>query len=74
MLFPQILISCCSTLTASTPSFDLAAKEGLNCPFLVGGAVVTGSYASSIGAAYAKDGVDAVRVVQQLIKIWGNNK
>ncbi|HLA27828.1 MAG TPA: homocysteine S-methyltransferase family protein [Syntrophales bacterium] len=63
-----------TTMVNMKEVIDLAAKEGLNCPFLVGGAVVTGSYASSIGAAYAKDGVDAVRVVQQLIKIWGNNK
>jgi 5-methyltetrahydrofolate--homocysteine methyltransferase len=44
-----------------------AGREGLSCPFVVGGAVVTESYASSIGAAYAKDGVEAVRVVERLL-------
>ena len=47
---------------------DLARSEGYSCPFVVGGAVVTKSYASSIGAAYAKDGVEAVRVIGQVIK------
>jgi len=46
-----------------------AAKEGLVCPFMVGGAVITQTYASSIGAAYAKDGVDAVRTVQRLLDL-----
>jgi len=45
----------------------LAGQEGLVCPFMVGGAVVTQSYASSIGAAYAKDGVEAVRTVERLL-------
>jgi 5-methyltetrahydrofolate--homocysteine methyltransferase len=47
---------------------DLAKSKGYASPFIVGGAVVTKSYASSIGAAYAKDGVEAVRVIDQLIK------
>ncbi len=45
----------------------LAAQEGLSCRFLAGGAVVTKSYAASIGADYAKDGVEAVRAVERLI-------
>jgi len=45
-----------------------AREAGLSCPFLVGGAVVTKAYADSIGAHYAKDGVDAVRVVQSLVE------
>jgi 5-methyltetrahydrofolate--homocysteine methyltransferase len=47
---------------------ELSEKEGTACPFIVGGAVVSESYASSIGAAYAKDGVEAVRVVERLLK------
>ncbi len=43
-----------------------AKKEKLNCRFIVGGAVVTKSYAQSIGAEYSKDGVEAVRVVKRL--------
>jgi 5-methyltetrahydrofolate--homocysteine methyltransferase len=45
-----------------------AAQEGLKANFLLGGAVVTEAYANSLGAAFAKDGVEAVRVVQKLIK------
>jgi 5-methyltetrahydrofolate--homocysteine methyltransferase len=44
-----------------------AREAGVSCPFLVGGAVVTQAYADSIGARYAKDGVEAVRVAQDLV-------
>jgi 5-methyltetrahydrofolate--homocysteine methyltransferase len=46
---------------------DTAAAEGLPARFILGGAVVTRAYAESLGAAYAKDGVEAVRVVERLI-------
>ncbi|MBN1522299.1 MAG: homocysteine S-methyltransferase family protein [Candidatus Aureabacteria bacterium] len=46
----------------------LARKEGLKCPFIIGGAVVTRSFAESVGASYAKDGVEAVRVAKKLKK------
>jgi 5-methyltetrahydrofolate--homocysteine methyltransferase len=46
----------------------LAHQEGLPCKFMVGGAVVNKSYADSIGAIYAKDGVAAVKVAQSLVK------
>ncbi|MFH1504125.1 MAG: homocysteine S-methyltransferase family protein [Candidatus Omnitrophota bacterium] len=45
---------------------DLAKKEKLNCHFIIGGAVVTKSYAQSIGAEYAANGVEAVKVVKKL--------
>jgi 5-methyltetrahydrofolate--homocysteine methyltransferase len=51
---------------------DLARSEGFPCPFIVGGAVVTKAFAASIGASYAKDGVEAVRVVEQLVKTKRN--
>jgi 5-methyltetrahydrofolate--homocysteine methyltransferase len=35
---------------------------------MIGGAVVTDAYAKSIGASFAKDGVEAVRIVEKLIK------
>jgi 5-methyltetrahydrofolate--homocysteine methyltransferase len=44
----------------------LAAKERLKCEFMVGGAVVTKHFAESIKAAYAKDGVGAVKLAQEL--------
>ena len=45
---------------------DKARIEGLNCRFIVGGAVVTRSFARSLGAEYASDSVEAVRVVKKL--------
>ena len=45
---------------------DLAQRESLDCTFMVGGAVVTKAYAESIGAYYARDGVEAVRVAEKL--------
>ncbi|MDD5729598.1 MAG: homocysteine S-methyltransferase family protein [Candidatus Omnitrophica bacterium] len=45
----------------------LARKEGLSCKFIVGGAVLTESFARSLGAEYGKDGVEAVRVATRLI-------
>jgi 5-methyltetrahydrofolate--homocysteine methyltransferase len=46
---------------------DTARVEGIKTPFILGGAVVTEAYAHSIGAAFAKDGVEAVKVVEKLI-------
>jgi 5-methyltetrahydrofolate--homocysteine methyltransferase len=47
---------------------QLARIRGIKTDFLIGGAVVTEAYANSIGASFAKDGVEAVRVVEKLIK------
>lgn len=44
----------------------MARRAGLKCEFIIGGAVVSRSYAKSIGAEYAKDGVGAVRLAQRL--------
>jgi len=46
----------------------LARAQGLKTDFLIGGAVVTDAYAKSIGAFFARDGVEAVKVVENLIK------
>ncbi len=43
----------------------LAKKEKLNCRFIVGGAVVNRKYAGSIGAEYAQDGIEAVRLLKK---------
>ena len=45
----------------------LAREQGVVCPVLVGGAVVTKAYAESIGAHYARDGVEAVKAARALI-------
>jgi 5-methyltetrahydrofolate--homocysteine methyltransferase len=43
-------------------------KESIKIPVIVGGAVVTGRYANSIGASgYAKDAIDAIALCDQLI-------
>ena len=47
---------------------EKAARAGLAGRFLLGGAVLTQAYADSIGATYARDGVEAVRVVERLMK------
>ena len=47
---------------------SLARAKGIRTDFLVGGAVVTQAYAESIGASFARDGVAAVKAVDQLIK------
>ena len=56
-----------TTTTRMETTLIQARREGLTCPFMVGGAVVTSSWAESIGAHYAKDGVDAVRLADSLL-------
>jgi 5-methyltetrahydrofolate--homocysteine methyltransferase len=56
-----------STMTNMEKIIIRVKETGLSCRFIVGGAVVTEEYARSIGAAYAKDGVEAVRVAETLI-------
>ena len=55
-----------TTMVKMREVIELAEKEKISCSFLLGGAVVTEDFASSLGAAYARDGVDAVRVVERL--------
>jgi len=57
-----------TTMVHMKKVMDLAAKENLSARFMLGGAVVTRAYAESLGAAYARDGVEAVRVVEELIE------
>jgi 5-methyltetrahydrofolate--homocysteine methyltransferase len=55
-----------TTMTQMKEAIALARKQGEQCPFVVGGAVVTKAYAESIGAEYARDGVEAVSVIQRI--------
>ncbi len=55
-----------TTMVSMKEVVDKAKEEGLNCRFIVGGAVVTKSFARSLGAGYASDGVEAVRVAKKL--------
>lgn len=57
-----------TTMTRMKEVIELARRQGQSCPFLVGGAVVTQAYADSIGASYARDGVEAVSVIERLIR------
>ena len=56
-----------TTMVNMKDIIGLARTQGITTDFLVGGAVVTEAYAASIGASFAKDGVAAVRAVDQLI-------
>jgi 5-methyltetrahydrofolate--homocysteine methyltransferase len=56
-----------TTMVNMQEVIELARRESLNCRFMVGGAVVTKAFADSIGAHYARDGVEAVRVAEKLI-------
>ena len=58
-----------TTMIAMKDVVELARREGLATPFIFGGAVVTDVYATSLGASYARDGVEAVRLVEKLLKV-----
>ncbi|MBQ6471559.1 MAG: homocysteine S-methyltransferase family protein [Victivallales bacterium] len=48
---------------------ELARERGMDdLKFIVGGAVVNEDYASSIGAVYAKDAMDTVRIARRLLE------
>ena len=56
-----------TTMVNMKDVINLARAQGISTDFLVGGAVVTREYAGSIGAHFAKDGVEAVKMVGTLI-------
>jgi 5-methyltetrahydrofolate--homocysteine methyltransferase len=57
-----------TTMGKMKETIGRARRENLTCPFLLGGAVVTEEYARSLGAHYAKDGVEAAAVLERLLK------
>ena len=57
-----------TTMVNMKEVIELARTKGYSCPFILGGAVVTKTYAASLGASYAKDGVEAARVIEQVLK------
>lgn len=63
-----------TTMVQMKEVLEAARGEGLSCPFILGGAVVTEKYAESVGALYARDGVEAVRVLASLPGATGCNK
>jgi 5-methyltetrahydrofolate--homocysteine methyltransferase len=57
-----------TTMVNMKEVIDTAKAQGIKTNFILGGAVVNEAYAHSIGAAFAKDGVEAVKVMEKLIK------
>ena len=56
-----------TTMVRMPDVMKLAEKEGIECSFMVGGAVVTREWAESIGANYSRDGVDAIKVAEKIM-------
>jgi 5-methyltetrahydrofolate--homocysteine methyltransferase len=55
-----------TTMVKMEDVVKLARKKKIGCKFIVGGAVVTKSYARQLGARYASDGLAAVKVANEL--------
>ncbi|MFH1094067.1 MAG: homocysteine S-methyltransferase family protein [Candidatus Omnitrophota bacterium] len=55
-----------TTMVNMKEVIDAAKAEKLKCTFIVGGAVITGAFAHSIGAEYASDGIGAVNLAKRL--------
>ncbi len=66
------LIALSALMTTTMPEMaviaDGARERGMQVPILVGGAVVSGDYARSIGAHYAADATEAVRAAKSIIE------
>jgi 5-methyltetrahydrofolate--homocysteine methyltransferase len=56
-----------TTMVNMKKVINATRNEGLECDFMIGGAVVTRPYAESIGARYARDGVEAVRIAEKIL-------
>jgi 5-methyltetrahydrofolate--homocysteine methyltransferase len=56
-----------TTMVNMKEVIDAARRAGINTNFILGGAVVTEAYARSVGAFFAKDGVEAVKIAEKLI-------
>lgn len=57
-----------TTMVNMKDIITFAQASGIQKPFMVGGAVLTENYAKIIGAHFAKDGVEAVKLAEKLIK------
>jgi len=56
-----------TTMASMEETVRVLRGAGISSEVLVGGAVVTEGFASSIGARYAKDGVEAVREAERVM-------
>jgi 5-methyltetrahydrofolate--homocysteine methyltransferase len=65
-------VALSALLTTTMPEMKVVkedlAKQGIDVPVIIGGAVVTSDYAGRIGAAYGKDAVSAVGLAKGIIK------
>jgi 5-methyltetrahydrofolate--homocysteine methyltransferase len=57
-----------TTMVRMKEVVETARAQGITVPFMVGGAAVTPSFATAIGARYSKDGVDAVALAKELAR------
>ena len=57
-----------TTMPRMAEFMELLRKNNVSKPVMVGGAAVTRQFAQSIGAYYAVDAVDAVRVAQEIMQ------
>ena len=58
-----------TTMTAMKEVVELAKEQGVKAKIIIGGAVVTESYAKEIGAdGYSKDAREAVKLVNRLLE------
>jgi 5-methyltetrahydrofolate--homocysteine methyltransferase len=57
-----------TTMPRMAEFMELLHKNNVSKPVMVGGAAVTRQFAQSIGAYYAVDAVDAVRVAQEIMQ------
>ncbi|HAR62437.1 MAG: homocysteine methyltransferase [Candidatus Margulisiibacteriota bacterium] len=67
------LICLSSLLTTTMPEMEIVIKKclegGLRAKVMIGGAVVTQSYADKIGAYYSSDAIEAVDTAKGLVEI-----
>lgn len=56
-----------TTMVRMADTVNLLKEQGLDAKVMVGGAVVTEDFARSIGAHYARDAVEAVRLARELL-------
>lgn len=58
-----------TTMVNMQEAIEQVRLAGMVCEVMVGGAVVTEGYAKSLGVRYAKDGVEAVKVAEELVAL-----
>ncbi len=57
-----------TTMTEMKRVIEALRREGIQVLTMVGGAVVTPEYARKMGAQYAKDAIEAVKLVERIMK------